>query len=154
MPDKQVFQTILRAGGEAGAWTLIDVPFDAAKAWGRRGRIAVIGVINGFPFRSSIFPQGNGTHMLMVNKTLQKGAGVKRGDRVQVELSLDAAPRVAEPPREFQKALAKNKAARSSFASLSYSHQKEYCDWIGQAKKPETKSRRISEALKRLVAKN
>jgi len=38
-------------------WIIIRVPFDAAKAWGSRGQIKIKGTINGFPFRTSLFPR-------------------------------------------------------------------------------------------------
>jgi len=51
-------------------WVVIHVPFDAAKAWGLRGQIKVKGDVNGFAFRTSLFPTGNGWHILLVNKRM------------------------------------------------------------------------------------
>jgi len=55
-------------------WVIIRIPFDAAKIFGGRGQIKVKGTINGFPFRSSLFPTSEGSHILLVNKHMQKGA--------------------------------------------------------------------------------
>ena len=41
-------------------WIIIRVPFDAAKLWGTRGQIKVKGEINGFVFRTSLFPTREG----------------------------------------------------------------------------------------------
>jgi uncharacterized protein YdeI (YjbR/CyaY-like superfamily) len=63
----------------------------------------------------------------------------------------DAAPRVVEVPPDLKKALAKNKAARAAFEAMPPSHKKEYVDAIVEAKKPETRARRIKGALKMMV---
>lgn len=56
-----------------------------------------------------------------------------------------------EIPREFADALKKNKAALSAFQKTPPSHQREYLKYILQAKKPETRARRIQESIKRLA---
>jgi len=55
-----------------------------------------------------------------------------------------AAPKV---PAEFTAALKKNKAAAKVFAGFSPSCQREYSDWIVEAKRPETKEKRIAQAI-------
>ena len=55
-------------------WVIVHIPFDAAKCWGLRGQIKVKGEINGFAFRTSLFPTREGWHFLLVNKRMQKGA--------------------------------------------------------------------------------
>ena len=62
-------------------WVIIYVPFDAAQVWGLRGQIKVKGEINGFAFRTSLFPTGEGRHILLVNKRMQKGARAGRQRR-------------------------------------------------------------------------
>ena len=67
------FKALAEGAGPNKAWCFIAVPFDAAKLWGTRGRIAVKGTINGFPYRTNIQPM-NGRHLLTFNKHLQAGA--------------------------------------------------------------------------------
>jgi uncharacterized protein YdeI (YjbR/CyaY-like superfamily) len=52
---------------------------------------------------------------------------------------------------EFQQALDKNSKAREVFDNLAASHQKQYLGWIEMAKRPETRRRRIEEALQMLA---
>ena len=54
-------------------WVIARVPFDAVEAWGKRGQLRVQGEINGFSFRSTLFPDGKGGHFMIVNKKMQSG---------------------------------------------------------------------------------
>ena len=54
-------------------------------------------------------------------------------------------------PVEFAAALKKNKKARDAFEKFSYSHKKEYVQWIAEAKRDETRQRRIVTAIEWLA---
>ncbi|MEO8058758.1 MAG: YdeI/OmpD-associated family protein [Burkholderiales bacterium] len=66
-----------------------------------------------------------------------------------------AAPRkaAAEPdmPVEFGQALARHAAARQTFEALSPSQRREYTEWIAEAKRDETRARRLAQALEWLA---
>ncbi len=145
------FKVVLEPMGSGGKWTCLMVPFGIEKVFGSRARVSVKGTINGFPFRSSIFPQGDGTHFMMVNKAMQEGAGVRLGDTVDVVMEPDTAPRTVTVPGYFRKALSKHRKARVAFEKLSYSHKKEFVDWIDQAKQEETRLRRVEKAIGMLL---
>ena len=81
------------------------MPFSVDEAFGTRSRVAVKGSVNGVEFRSSLMPQGSGTHILVVNRELRDKAGVIVGDTASFELALDTEPRVVEVPEELQRAL-------------------------------------------------
>ncbi|HXE76513.1 MAG TPA: YdeI/OmpD-associated family protein [Candidatus Xenobia bacterium] len=149
---EKTFKAKLTSEGEGGAWTILKIPFSVEKVWGTRARLAVKGTLNGFAFRNSVFPMGGGVHCLMVNKAVQAGAKAKAGDTVEVVMEPDAAPRAVAVPADLKKALAKNKAAKAAFEKMPYSHKKEYVEAIREAKKPETRARRIAGALKMMVA--
>jgi len=63
---------------------ILRVPFSVEQEWSSRSRVAVKGVPNGPPFRSSIFPMGDDTHCPMINKQMQAGAKAGAGDWVDV----------------------------------------------------------------------
>ena len=144
------FTTKLVPMGPGGAWVFIYVPKIASQKLGSRGRIAVRGTINGFPFRSSAFPTGDGTHEISVNKAMRDGAKVGPGDSVRVCLEVDTATRTVRIPGDLKRALATSAKARTNFENLEWSHRKAYVDWITEAKRPETRSRRIAQAIERL----
>jgi hypothetical protein len=149
---KKEFKGKLVPRGPKGAWTFLPIPFDVHAVFGTRGRVPVSGTINGFAFRNSLMPEGDGTHAMMVSKAIQAGANVRSGDAVQVMLQRDDAERTVEIPAELTRALTKNKQAAATFESFSYSSRKEYSDWIAPAKQPETKARRVAEAVDLIAA--
>ncbi|HHX65141.1 MAG TPA: YdeI/OmpD-associated family protein, partial [Chloroflexi bacterium] len=59
--------------------------------------------------------------------------------------------RVVELPDDLKRALEQNPAAKARYARLSYSHQREYVRWINDAKRPETRVRRIDKMVQMLV---
>ena len=129
------------------------VPFSVEKAFGSRARVPVRGTVNGFPFRSSVFPKGDGTHYMVVNRETREGAKVKAGETVSFVLERDDEPRTIEPPAELTRALRSNKTARAAWDKLSYTHQKEHARAVEEAKRPETRARRVEQAIAALTAK-
>ena len=148
----KTFKSKLNSEGPGGAWTFMKIPFNVEKVWGTRARLSVQGSINGFAFRSSIFPMGDDTHSMMVNKQMQAGAAAKAGDTVKVTMAPDTAPRVVAVPVELKQAFARNKAAQAAFEKMPYSHKKEYVEYIVEAKQAETRARRVAKALPMMVA--
>jgi hypothetical protein len=128
------------------------LPFDVYEAFGTRARMPVKGTINGFAFRSSIFPMGGGKFYLVVNKQMREGAKVKAGDIAEFTLEKDDTPREIETPADFAKALKASKDAQAVWDRLSFTHRKEYIGAIVEAKKPETRTRRIEKAVEMIAA--
>ena len=75
---------------------------------------------------------------------------VDAGDRVQVTVDLDAAPRVVEVPAELAAAFRTAPDVAAYFESLAFTHRKEYARWVGGAKKQETRDARASKAIQML----
>jgi hypothetical protein len=149
---KQKFKAELVAHGPKGAWIFLAIPVAVTKAFGSKARLPVVGTINGFAFRSSILPEGDGTHSLAVNKQMQAGANARAGDTVNVAMELDRGERVVELPPELQQLLDRDVKAAQAFAGMSYSCRKEYADWIAEAKRTETKEARVKKAREMLTA--
>lgn len=149
----QKFSASLIRMGETGKWLCIRIPFDVPKVFGSRARIAVEGRLNGFAFRSSIFPDGAGGFFMMVNKAMQAGAGIVEGKTFRVEMRKAGAPPPLELPKALATSLRGNPEAKKMFSALSYSCRKEYAQWIEQAKQPETRARRAAQAVERILQK-
>jgi len=147
----KTFKAKLTSQGPGGAWTFLTVPFSVEKLWRKRARLSVKGKINGYAFRSSIFPDGKGGHTMMVNKATQAGARARPGQWVKVVMAPDTAPRVVSVPGVLKKALARNRRAKSFFASLAPSHKKAYVEFITEAKQAETRARRVEKTLAMLT---
>jgi len=126
-------------------------PFDVVEVFQRKGRVPVKGTINGFPFRSSLMNMGEG-HMMVVNAQLRAGAQCKAGDAARVIMELDEEKRTVRVPGYLKKIIGSELKAREFWAGLSFTHQKEYVREIEEAKRPETREKRIAammDALRR-----
>jgi hypothetical protein len=131
-----------------GSGTVVVVPFDLKEAFGS-GRPPVRATVNGYTFRTTLVTMG-GRALLGVNRDVREAAGVESGQEVSVELARDDEPRIVEVPRDLAAALEGAPAARETFDGLSYTHRKEYLRWIEDAKRDETRSRRIAKAVEML----
>ena len=97
-------------------------------------------------------PMGDGTRSLGVHKATMEQGGFHHGDAVKVAIRLDTAPREVVVPKDFSDALEKSPKARRTFANYAFSHRKEYVNWIEEAKQPETRQRRIDQAVRMIEA--
>jgi hypothetical protein len=123
--------------------TYVEVPLDVPEVFGR-ARPPVRGTVNGAPLRSTIAKYGD-EYLLVVNRQVREAAGAAAGDTVEIELELDTKPRLVRLPKDFAAAL--DKDARAEFDRMSYSHRKDYVDWIKEAKREETRRLRIGKAV-------
>jgi uncharacterized protein YdeI (YjbR/CyaY-like superfamily) len=133
-------------------WTIVHIPFDAAKVWGLRGQIRVKGEINGFPIRTTLFPTGQGGHILLVNKRMQKGSRTAEGSVARFELELDKEERVAEIPDELDRILRQDRSLRRWYDDLNQSSRNDIAKWITDVKSGEARARRAEQIGERLLS--
>ena len=133
-------------------WTIIRIPFDAAKTWKMRGRLKVRGEINGFEFRTTLFSDGKGGHTLLVNKKMQTGARAVAGMSAKFLLEPDLAERSVEVPVELKRFLAEDRTLRGWFDKLNHSTRKYLTDLIVNVKNPEARARRAENVAELLLA--
>jgi hypothetical protein len=132
-------------GGGGGC--LVPVPREVAAKLGLKGMPKIQAVIAGQPYRGSLMPMGDGTYCLGVLKSIQQAAGVGFGDTVTVELDVDTAPRVVEPPADLARIIAGDKKLAATWDKLSFTNRKEMARSLEEAKKPETRERRLAAAI-------
>ena len=133
-------------------WVIVRIPLDVPKVWGTRGMLKVKGEINGFAFRTSLFPTGKGYHYLLVNKRMHAGAGARPGMVARFHLQPDTEKRVAIVPRELQRILNEERSFRRWFEQLNHSTRKWITDWVMQVKSPEARGRRAEQVAEQLLA--
>jgi uncharacterized protein YdeI (YjbR/CyaY-like superfamily) len=85
-----------------------------------------------------------------VTKAQRDAAGAEIGDEVDVEVELDDAAREVDVPPELAAVLEGDSEAAQAFEKLSYTHRREYARWIAEAKRAETKERRVAKAAEML----
>jgi Bacteriocin-protection, YdeI or OmpD-Associated/Domain of unknown function (DUF1905) len=128
-----------------GRMCYVPLPFDPAAVFGKV-RAPVKVTVNGYTYRSTIAAMG-GPPCVPLRKSNREAAGVDGGDTVQVRLELDTEPREVKPPADLVKALKAVPPAWERWQELSYSHQREHVESVEEAKRPETRARRIERAV-------
>ena len=108
-------------------------------------RPLVRGTVSGTPFRTRVAVYG-GKSYLGFNREIRDAAGIGDGDEVEIELERDDAPREIDLPAAFSEALDAG-GVRDEFDALSFTHRKEYVRWIEEAKRDETRERRLAKAV-------
>src|SRR5438876_7323685 len=145
---RQEFEiTLLKPPDIDGAYFI--VPFDVPEVYGTKAQVKVRGTIDGYPYRGSIANMGEG-HCMVVKKEIRQAIGKTAGDTVKVVMEIDTEPRIVDVPEDFQKALDNNPTVKGIFDKFSYTHKKEYVEWIEGAKRPVTRENRIKKAVEQI----
>lgn len=143
----QIFEAeIKKHEGINGAY--VEIPFDVEQVFGAK-RVKVKARFDGVEYRGSIVKMG-GCYMIGMTQALRRQIDKAPGDRVNVEVEKDDEERIIELPDDFNLELERNPAAKAFYEKLSYSHKREYYQWITGAKKAETKAERIKKAVEML----
>jgi hypothetical protein len=133
--------------GPAAAFVLDD---DQVAAVGEGAqRFAVVATVNGYSWRTTV-TRMRGEFLVGLSKAVRESAGVQAGDTATLELALDAEPREVEVPSALAAALAADPAARAAYEGLAFTHRKEFARWIEEAKREETRDRRVAQTLEML----
>jgi hypothetical protein len=141
------FKATIQPGIGGGAGVVF--PFDVEKEFATRGKVPVKATIDDIPYTGSLIKCGPGNHMLGVLKSIREQIGKGPGDIVAVVLERDESVRTVEIPLELAKLLRREQLL-PVFEKLSYTHRKEYCRWITEAKKEETRQTRVAKAVEML----
>ena len=149
-PERKFRAPLVRKSGNLG-WTIVAIPFDAAALWGVRGSIRVAGEINGFAFRTSLFPDGKGHHFLLVNRAMQKGGHASAGMVASFRLAPDLDKPRFETPAELMPAINQDRALRKYFDRLTPSMKNDIARHVAEPKTPEARRRRAEQLAERLM---
>lgn len=141
------FKTEIFTGGgnTAGFW----IPEEVVMSFGKGKKFPVVVTINGYTYRNTVASYDS-KFAIGLSMEHREKSGLKVGDKVEVDLEYDDKPRVVEVPAELQAELEKDRKAQEFFNSLSNSHKKQYTLWIEGTKNPETKARRVAQAIEML----
>ena len=137
----------LQRRGPAAAVVLADD--QVAEVGEGRKAFPVRATINGYTWAGRVSRMG-GEFLLGLNREVRTGAGVEAGDEVTVTIALDEAPREVDVPPALSQALEGDATAKATFDALAFTHRKEFARWIAEAKKDETRERRVAQALQML----
>jgi uncharacterized protein YdeI (YjbR/CyaY-like superfamily) len=146
------FRAVLEALGNELHWVIARIPFDPAEAWPERRGNRVRGEINGFAFRTALFPYPqDGGRMLLVNKRMQAGAKARVGSKVEIMLEPDFEERPAPMPPELDKALKADRQLRKWFDGLSEYTRRVLGAMVAEVKNPESRQKMAERMAERLL---
>jgi len=144
---KYKFKARIEAGDGGGAYVFF--PYDTEKEFATKGKVPVRATFNGVPYTGSLIKYGKPLHVLGIAKAIRTQIGKGPGDTIQVVVWKDEEARTIEVPAQLEK-LVKKEGLLPVFEKLSYTHRKEYCAWITDAKKEETRLKRLAKAIEML----
>lgn len=144
--------TITTTLASRGPGTAIVLDGDQVAAIGEGAkRFPVTATVKGHTWRTTVVRMG-GEFLVGLSREVRDAAGVQAGETVEAKLALDTAPREVEVPPDLAAALAGDAEASAKFDALAYSHRKEFARWVAEAKREETRARRIEQALEMIRA--
>ena len=135
---------------QMGNNTGIEVPADVVAALDKGKRPPVVVNVNGYEYRSTIAPMG-GKYLLPFSAARRQESGIQGGDAIDVELTVDATPRTVEVPDDLRSALDASPTATTAWEKLSYTQKKEHARSVREAKKADTRTRRIAAVIAKLA---
>ena len=134
-----------------GSMCFIPVTFDPKDVFGKV-RAPVKVTVNGYTYRSTIAAMG-GPPCIPLRRSNREAAGLEGGETLDIHLELDTDTREVKPPADLARALKAAPPASDRWREMSFSHQREYAEWVDEAKKPETRARRIAAAVNAIRAR-
>ena len=144
MATTRSFRAVIQAEDSGGAY--VSIPFDVEQVFGKK-KVKVKAVIAGVPYRGSLVRMGGSCHVLGIRKDIRTKAGKGIGDEIDIKLEEDLQVREVEIPGTLAQALGADPVAEATFRQLSYTHQREYVEWIQAAKREATRQSRAADML-------
>ena len=133
-------------------WTIIRIPFEPAAVWTEMVRLRVRGEVNGFAFRTSLFPFSGGGYFLLINKAVQRGAGLSVGQVAGFTLEPDLDERAADLPDELAALLDEAEGLREWYDGLTEYTRREIGKWVNGVKSDAARVRRAEQMAERLLS--
>lgn len=141
-------RTVLDPHGPATAIVLSDAQV-AELGGGKRAAVRV--TIGTASVRLRLGVMG-GQNLIGISKANRAALGVEIGDEIEAHIELDEAPREVEIPAELAAALDADPLVRARFEAQSFTARKEDARAVADAKREETRERRILAIVERLRA--
>ncbi|MGQ9620617.1 MAG: YdeI/OmpD-associated family protein [Bacteroidales bacterium] len=145
---KYEFDTVIRKHNKLNSG-YIEFPYDIKRAFGRKNRVKVKALIDGYLYRGSLVKMGVPYHWMGITQKVRKAIGKNPGDVVHVVIEEDFEERTVEIPSDFHELMIES-GVYDYFNRLSFTYRKEYVRWITDVKREETRQRRLYKAVEML----
>lgn len=130
----------------------VEFPFSVQEVYGRKGQVKIRAVFDGHTeYRGSLSRMKSDHHLIGLTQEIRKQLGKTFGDEVSVSLTEDTEKRIVPIAEDIASVLNENLEAKALFEAMSYTHRKEYIRWIGEAKKTETRERRMLKMIEMIL---
>ncbi len=148
MSDQVRFRATVEAA--RGGGHVVEVDPAIAGRIGAKHRTRVRGTFAGTAYRSNLVSRGG--RLVGVHKATLRAAGTLPGDMVVITMAVDTEPLPNDKvPEALARALRRNAAARRAWASMPPSHRREYVGYITEARRDETRARRVDASIARII---
>jgi hypothetical protein len=132
------------------AFMYVEVPIDVEMEFGTKGRVRVLGTVNGVAVDRALMPQKSGVHIIILGGDIRRAAKIKRvGDPVQVEFWKHPNPDELDLPEALAETLDFLPEMKAAWDALTPGMKRSMCYWVGSAKTEATQAKRVAELLKR-----
>jgi bifunctional DNA-binding transcriptional regulator/antitoxin component of YhaV-PrlF toxin-antitoxin module len=131
--------------------TGITIPLDVEEVFGAK-RVPIKATVNDKAYRGTIVRM-SGKYMLGIPKAFREEAGISAGDLITVTLEHDTEERTVEVPSDLAKELRKDLTMKEAWDRMSFTLRKENVRALEEAKKPETRARRLEKTVGMLKAR-
>jgi uncharacterized protein YdeI (YjbR/CyaY-like superfamily) len=132
-------------------WVVARVPFEVETAWKKMVRLRVKVETGGEVFRTSLFADSDGGHFVLINRKMQKAAGVAVGGIIDLAVEPDRDEREVEVPAELDTIFRREKALAKWFAKLSDSARTNITRMITEPKSEDARERRAQQMAERML---
>ena len=137
------FRTIV-VGRPRGGIT-VEIPFDPSGPWGELDAYHVNGTVGGQMFRG-VLTRDDGAWALRLGPSWCRWPGFGSGDEIEVVMAPEG-PRTSTMGGDVEAAFAAEPAAARFFDSMPSFYRNNLARWIEDAKRPETRARRVAESV-------
>lgn len=141
---------LFRPVGDAD-WTFLRLPQDASDQLPSRSMVSVEGTINGFPFQTTLHPDGQGGHWLKVKPELSERAEIHPGDTFHLEISPMTVEPEPEVPDDLRETLAAHPEANAVWLDITPLARRDWIQWMTSGKKAETRTLRLGKMMDMLA---
>jgi hypothetical protein len=145
------FEGILEKRHRIGGGNYVRVPQEVTEFFGTKGRVRVLGTMNGIAVDRALIPDGEGGHEIIVGTDVRKKTKSVEGEKVVIEIYRNPAPDDIVIPEELIAAIEMEEVAIRRFAKMTPGMKRNMAYWVNSGKLPETRAKRAVEILRRIM---
>jgi len=139
------FNATIKKGSMGGCY--VDFPYSVQDEFGVKGRVKIKCSFDGIPYRGSMVKMKTVNHIILILKSIREELGKGEGDSVEIRLTQDLEERTVKLHPLLSEAFAGNPKVQATYEALSFTNKREIFKALSEAKKEETRLRRLDKIL-------